>query len=35
MEDIRKICKNAVIEDAIAIRGSDAKSCEDKIKNWI
>lgn len=35
MEDIRKICKNAVIEDAIAIRGSDAKLCEDKIKNWI
>ena len=35
MEDIRKICKNAVIEDAIAIRGSDEKSCEDKIKNWI
>ena len=35
MEDIRKICKNAVIEDALAIRGSDAKSCEDKIKNWI
>ena len=35
MEDIRQICKNAVIEDAIAIRGSDAKLCEDKIKNWI
>ena len=35
MEDIRKICKNAVIEDAIAFRGSDAKLCEDKIKNWI
>lgn len=35
MEDVNKICKNAVIEDAIAIRGCEAKESDEKLKNWI
>ena len=34
--DVKRICKGAtVLEDAIAIRGSDCKSAKNKIENWI
>lgn len=34
--DVKRICKGAnVLNDAIAIRGSDCKNARNKIENWV
>lgn len=34
--DVKKICKGAnVLEDSIAIRGTDCKNARSKIENWV
>ena len=36
VRDIKRICKGAnVLDDALAIRGSEAKNSKDKLKEWI
>lgn len=36
VNDIKKICKNAkVLDDAIAIKGTEAKNSKSKIESWI
>lgn len=34
MEDVKKYCKNAIIKEGLAIRGSSANSSKDKIGTW-
>lgn len=34
MEDVKKMCNGADIKDGLAIRGSDAKSSNEALKNW-
>ena len=36
VEDVKKICKNAIVlNDAIAIRGKEAKNSKSRIEEWI
>ena len=34
--DVKRICKGAtVLDDSIAIKGSDCKNARSKIENWV
>ena len=34
--DVKRICKGAnVLNDAIAIRGSDCRNAKSKLENWV
>ena len=36
LNDVKRICKNAnVLDDALAIRGSNAKDSKDIVSNWL
>ncbi len=36
LSDVKKICKDAnVLNDSIAIQGSDCKNAKNKIENWV
>ena len=35
VDDIRKICKGAVINDFIAIKGSECINAKNTIENWL
>ena len=34
MKDVHKFCKNAIIKEGLAIRGSSAKPSKEKIERW-
>lgn len=35
MRDVKKLCKNAVIKDGLAIHGAEVKDKKDNVKRWI